>query len=506
MAGIQTTNRITGMFSGMDTDALVKAMAMGQQNKVDKLNQKKQQAEWKKEQLTDINNKLRIFKDTYGSVMGDKSLIARKTYSSFNVDMASNAGVRITALATAKSGTYNVRVEQVATAATMKGTKITNRNEGLTDKELNAGIGTLTGLAIGEVPGGNIEFTINGVDFSFTANDSLKTIMDAVNKSEAGVTMSYSQATDRIDIVSNTMGEYDPTADAPDAKKTITFADTSGFLGRFGLNSVAGGQDAIVYINGETEARRVDSNTLTLDGIQMTFVRPTGEEGVDYTLSAHYKPAVETLKKFVEEFNTLIKELFDTYTQKVDRDYFPLTDEMRESMTEKQIEKWEAKAKEGLLNRDPNLSKLVEGMRSLLSKSFGNFGNLASIGLSSSKYLVGESVKIELDEEKLMAALEEDADRVYKILGSTTTDGSDGGFMQQLSKMTDSYVANIKSRDIQNLTNDITDYAKSIKEQEDKLEEVTEKYYLKYAQLETSMSKMQAQQSQMASMFGGTAQ
>lgn len=494
------------MFSGMDTDALVKAMAMGQQSKVDKLIQKKQQAEWKQTQLTDLNNKLRVFKDTYGSVLGEKSLIARKTFTNFNVDIASNAGVRITALATAKSGSYNVRVDQIATAAAMRGAKITTSNTGLTDNDLAAGISTLSGLAIGDMPSGNFEFTINGVNFSFTGNDSLKTIMDTVNKSEAGVTMSYSQVTDRIDIVSNTMGEYDALSDAPDMSKTIIFTDTSGFLGRLGLNTVENGRDAVVYINGETEARKLDTNSLTLDGIQMTFVRATAEEGVDYTLSADYKPAVETVKKFVEEFNTLIKELFDAYNQKVDRDYFPLTDEMREAMTEKEIEKWEEKAKEGLLYRDSTLSKLVDGMRTLLSKTFGEHGNLASIGLNSSKYLVGESVQIELDEEKLLAALEENADRVYGIMGMTETEGNGGGFMQQLGKAMDSYVSTVKSRDIQNLTNSITDYTKSIKEQEDKLEEVTERYYLKYAQLETSLSKMQAQQNSLTSLFGGGAQ
>ncbi|MDR1693161.1 MAG: flagellar filament capping protein FliD [Oscillospiraceae bacterium] len=503
MAGVQNTNRITGLFSTLDTDALVKAMAMNQQNKVNQLDKKKQAAEWKKDQLTEINNKLRIFKESYTSVMGDKSLIARKTYSTFDVSIADNAGVRITALATAKNGSHNVRVDQIATAAAMRGTKITTRTTGLTDEELSAGIGTLTGLAVGDMTTGNIEFSINGVDFSFTSTDSLKTVMEAVNNSKAGVTMSYSQVTDRLDIVSNTTGEYDALADTPDASKTITFTDTSGFLGRFGLNTVENGQDAVVYIDGETLARKVDSNTLTLDGIQMTFVRATGTEGVDYSLSADYKPAVETVKKFVEEFNTLIKDLFGVHTQKADKDYTPLTDDMREAMSEKEIELWEGKAKEGLLYRDSTLGKLVTEMRSLLSKSFGDFGNLASIGLTTSKYLVGEASQIELDEEKLMSALEANADNVYGIMG---TQSGDGGLMQQLSKAMDSYISTVKSGSIQNLTNSITDYTKSLKEQEDKLEVVTERYYLQYAKMETSLSKMQAQQSSMSSMFGGGSQ
>ncbi|MDR0294057.1 MAG: flagellar filament capping protein FliD [Oscillospiraceae bacterium] len=501
MATVTNTTRITSLFSGMDTDALVKAMTMNQQSKVDSLNAKMKQAEWKKETLTDFNNKVRVFRDTYGSVLGEQNLMTKGAFVSFGVSMPENSGVSISALASAKAGGYSVRVDQIATASAMKGAKLTGRITGLTEAEINStAVGALTALQGGAVSSGPIEFSINGESFSFSSSDSLKKIMDTVNKSAAGVTMSYSQTSDRITIVSNTMGAYDGSAE--NANKTITFTDGSGFLNNLGLTEVTNGQDAIVYFNGETEARSLDTNSITLDGVQFTFLRPTAGN-VDYTLTADYKPAADRIKGFVEAYNTLIKELFTAYNQKPSRDYKPLTDDQRDALSEKEIEDWEKKAREGLLYRDNTLGKLVDGMRTLLTKTFGGSGNLASIGMTTGRYMIGEPAQIELDEEKLLKALQADPERVFSLMSGTEKDVSGGGgLMTQLNKLMDDYVGAIKSRDLQNLNTNIGDYTKRIKEQEDKLYAMSERYYLQYAKLEVALGQMQSQQSSMASLFG----
>jgi flagellar hook-associated protein 2 len=502
MAIVANTTRITGLFSGIDTDALVKAMSMNQQRKVDMLNSKKTQAEWKRDLLTDFNNKIRIFRDTYGSVLGENNLMSRGSFTSFSVKMAENSGVGIVASASAKSGSYNVRVDQIATASTMQGSKLTGRSTGLSTAEINStGVGRLTALTNGSFGGDTVSFTINDVDFTFSSNDSLKKIMDTVNNSKAGVTMSYTQTSDRVTITSKTLG-----AANGDPSKTISFSDDSGFLQHLGLVStssgeVANGRDAVVYLNGETEARRLDTNTITLDGIQMTFLRATGVNGVDYTLEADYKPAVNNVKKMVEAFNTLMKELHTAYNQKVNRSFKPLTADQRNEFSDKEIEDWEVKAKEGLLYRDHTLGKLLENMRGVLSKSFGSYGNLASIGITTGRYMVGEPAQLEIDEDKLMQALQSDPDRVYNLMSASASDGG-GGLMTQLNKMMDDYVGSIKGYDLQNLNTNIHNYTKSVQEQENKLVAMSEKYYLQYAKLETALSQMQSQQNSMSSLFG----
>ena len=39
---------------------------------------------------------------------------------------------------------------------------------------------------------GMVNFTINGVDFSFSENDTLRTVINRINSSKAGVTIAYS--------------------------------------------------------------------------------------------------------------------------------------------------------------------------------------------------------------------------------------------------------------------------------------------------------------------------
>jgi flagellar hook-associated protein 2 len=480
------------MYSGIDTDGLVKALTMNQQAKVDKLNAQVKQAEWKRDLLTDFNNKIRIFRDTFGSTLGSDNLMSRGAFMSFSVKMEANSGVSVLASASAKAGNYNIRVDQIATASTMQGVKLTDRVTGLTDAEVNTmGIGRLN------APGrsdhlGDFDFTINGKEFSFSATDSLKKVMDEVNKSGAGVTMSYTQSSDRITVTGNGMG----------SESSISVTDTSGFLAHLGLTEVTAGQDAIVYLNGSDDPLTISSNSVTLDGINISFLRPTDENGVDYTLESDHNPALSRIKSMVSSFNELFSSLSEAHEQRPSRDYRPLTADQRAEMSDREIEDWEARAKQGLLHRDNTLGRLVNNMRGLLSRTFGDAGTLASIGITTGRYRVGETAQLEIDEEKLLAALQSDPDRVYNLLSAIDNGGSDGGFMTQLNKMTDNYVNSIKGRDLQNLNNNIHNYTKNIKEQEDKLMVMSEKYYLQYAKLETALGEMTAQQEWLSSMFG----
>jgi flagellar hook-associated protein 2 len=489
MSSIQNTNRLTGLFTGMDTDALVKAMMMTQQRRVNMYAARKTQAEWKREQITDFNNKLRIFRENYGSVLGSNTLLSRGTFSSFSVKMAENSGVSIAASASAKAGSYNIRVEQLASAASLQGGKLTSRSTGLTAAEIgSAPVGSLSGaLASGESFSGGIEFSINGREFSFSSDATLRSIMDEVNNAGIGVTMAYTQMTDRVSITSGTQG----------AASELTFTDDSGFLAFLGMESVTAGRDAVVYINGEETARHLDTNSITLDGITMNFLRTTGETGVDFTLTSDIKPAVDRIRSMVDAYNALIKEIDTAYNQKSNRDFPPLTDEQRGELSDKEAEDWEAKAKEGLMHRDRELGRLLEGMRSALSGAFGGSGTLASIGITTGRYILGEPVQLQIDEEKLTEALQEDPDRVYNIFAA-----SDTGLMVQLNKVMDGYVNTTRGREIQNLNNSINNYTKRVAEQESKLTIQSERLYLQYARLETMLGQMMSQQDQMASLFG----
>ena len=58
------------------------------------------------------------------------------------------------------------------------------------------------------------------------------------------------------------------------------------------------------------------------------------------------------IKGFFTEYNTLIKEMDSLYNADSAKGYEPLTDDEKEAMTDKEIEKWEEKIKKALLRRD----------------------------------------------------------------------------------------------------------------------------------------------------------
>jgi len=499
-------------------------MVMNQQRRVDQLNQRKQNAEWKRDAYTDFNTKLRAFRENFASALGAESMVRKSAFVDFSVNMPANNSLRVTGTANARGGTYNVRIDQVATAAEMRSAKMTTGPSGFSENVINrTAIGDIQSFAAGAFANENISFSINGVDFSFSSRDSLRTVMDTVNRSSAGVTMGYSQITDSITITSNQLGAHkgavDPGSVAPtepdalaeynrqlaefnaDKRKTISFDDTSGFLTHIGMTEATAGQDAIVSING-SEVRTLDTNSLTLDGVTMTFVRATGAEGIDFSLEPNRQGAVDNIKNFVTTLNGLIAELFTAHTERPNRGFQPLTQMQRDEMSEREIERWEEEARKGLLHRDEELGRLLNGIRGLLSKSFGGAGNtLSSIGISTGRYALGQPFSLEIDEDKLMAALEEDSERVFSIFAEAATGGREGGFVMQLGSLIDTYTGNTRSFGIQNLNNNINNIDSRIKDQTRKLDQMTERYYVQYARMETMLSRMMEQQNSLMALF-----
>ena len=94
---------------------------------------------------------------------------------------------------------------------------------------VNTQIKEIEGLRA-QLHGGAYAFTVNGVAFSFSENDSLQTVMNEVNTSDANVRMSYSANTGEFTITSKTTGFAD----------NIVMRDNTGNL----LNTLFGAQGA----------------------------------------------------------------------------------------------------------------------------------------------------------------------------------------------------------------------------------------------------------------------
>ena len=101
--------RMTGLNSGLDTDAIITALMSAQRTKKTKIEDKKQRLEWKKEKWSSLNTKLYNF---YKSSLGKM-----KYQSGYQTKAATSSNTqKLTATATtgASSGTYAIEIKKLA--------------------------------------------------------------------------------------------------------------------------------------------------------------------------------------------------------------------------------------------------------------------------------------------------------------------------------------------------------------------------------------------------------
>src|SRR5699024_10783660 len=114
----------------------------------------------------------------------------------------------------------------------------------------------------------------------------------------------------------------------------------------------------------------------------------------------------------VEKYNEVIDLLNGSQQEERYRDYPPLTDEQKKEMTDDQIEKWEEKAKSGILRGESVISSGLFDLRQSWYASVdtdGAYDVITQIGIkTSNRYMDGG--KLGIDEQKLRKALRENPD------------------------------------------------------------------------------------------------
>jgi flagellar hook-associated protein 2 len=110
---------MTGMMSGLDTEAIVKAMAGRTQSKIDKTKQKNQILKWQQESYQSVIKQLQDFQKKYLDVTSAESLRLRGNLQKMSAT-SSNTALTAVANSTAIAGTYKVTEASKAKAASVK--------------------------------------------------------------------------------------------------------------------------------------------------------------------------------------------------------------------------------------------------------------------------------------------------------------------------------------------------------------------------------------------------
>ena len=85
-----------------------------------------------------------------------------------------------------------------------------------------------------------------------------------------------------------------------------------------------------------------DGNTFEINGLTITAHAKT-DVPITLTTADDTDGIYDMIKGFLKEYNELINEMDKLYNADSAKGYEPLTDEEKEAMSEKDIEKWEEK-------------------------------------------------------------------------------------------------------------------------------------------------------------------
>ncbi len=608
--------RVSGMYSGLDTDSIIEELVKARSTKVDKVKKEQTKHTWKQEAWSGLNTKIKNFFNTSLSQLRYSSSYKKKTTS-----VSNTSAVSVITGEKAMNGVQTLSVKRLAKSGYMTGAKLSEKEGAAvtgetlvkdlvlknSDGTVKEGLPEITGTGSFTVSSGDkvtrIEITENtkisdviakiqdaGVDanydeangrifissaksgsdndFSITAdnsvgfaaisllgiNESLGTSTDPAVNSNAKTLAEYQtlagykgsldsvivrDGEDNIDAVATmdaigTEGELyelikaeikNGGLDAEDYETAlnrlydkvsfateITTANTYDDFYTGDAVKIAG-QDALITLNGVEYTS--SSNNVEVNGL--TFTCLSEAEDVTVTTQEDTDGVYDMIKNFFKEYNALVNEFDKLYDAPIARTYQPLTDEEKEDMSEKEIEKWEQTIKDSLLRRDSTLGTLSQAMKNIMLQGT-TVGDtkmyLSDFGINTLNYMIApdheknayhisgdkDDATVSGEADKLKTAIANDPDKVVNFFVQLSRDLY--AKMQDLSKGTENSSAGSFYDDKLYKTT-TTSYKDKVKEAEAALADYEDKYYAKFAAMEVALSKLQSSTSSITSMLGG---
>ena len=491
---IDTSSRLTGLSSGLETDTIVEGLLSSYQAKLDKQAQQTTKLEWTAGAYREVNSLMKNFRSQYLSVLSETNMMTAGAYSQYyaSIQTETNA-VTISASSSANACTMTINsISQLADAAKVSSTNMFTGETYKSDTTLGelqlANAFTFDG-------DGKLSFSINDETFSFTQDTTIAAMMKEVNASDAGVTMRYSGLTKGFSLTADTTGS-DSTIDIVNISGNA-FSATDSALGI--SEGVYTGQDAICSIEGIAVTQ--SSNTFSFDGITYTLT-DTSDTAIDFSISQDYQSTVDKIVSFVDSYNQLVETLQSKIEEDVYYKYPPLTDAQKEEMSEEEIEKWEEKAKSGMLRNDSYISSLLTTLRSAFYTTVEGTGmKLADIGLTTGTY--SDGAKITVNEDKLLSALKEDPEAVKSMFvqTSSTDEFGEQGLVVRLSSAMLSYTQQTTDIALDNLEERITSSEDKEEALEDGRKQKEEALWKKFSSMEAALAQLNSLSSWLSTLF-----
>lgn len=363
------------------------------------------------------------------------------------------------------------------------------------------------------------DFSEKAVSKYYSSGVKAFTGMDGVDEDSektrmAAYTEKYASVTDRNEALSSSaltsLGLADISVDA-DGKVTVNGGanDSTNTSIPTGMALIEGSDSKIILNGAELTS---SSSVVSANGLEISLTGVTKEnESVTFSVATDTDAIYDSVKSFLKEYNSVMKEMNTLYNADSAKGYEPLTSQEKEAMSDDEVKEWETKIKNSLLRSDSTLGSIINAMRSAMQTTVEYDGGtyaLSSMGImTSTDYTEGGLLHIYGDpddsvysakDDKLKKALEENPDVVI-----ATLTGVFGNLRQTMSdKMAGSkYSSSMTFYNDIKMKSDVKDYESDIKDWEDKLAEMEDAYYSKFTAMETALAKLQSQQSTMSGLF-----
>ncbi|WDV46127.1 flagellar filament capping protein FliD [Clostridiaceae bacterium M8S5] len=424
--------RIGGLASGIDTDKIIKDLMKAENAKMDVLNQNKKLNEWRTELYNEYNKKLASFVlearkefglDSYSSTgklssssVGNFNWVKKATSS--NKDYA-----KVSATAGAVNGSFDVHVTRLAKNISISSSAKLDNEFAPLKNQFNLSDTDIIEFTIENGKGVSHTFKYSGSDLTD------KTIADIANdinnyrdgnKKGLGVKAVYDASINRFFFQTEKTGEQENFKITQGVNSTVNFiAGTNNKLKlAIDYGTVYKGADGEINFNGANNIKITDNN-VKIYGIDMELKA----EGVDFkvNVSTDVDSVYEKIKGFVDKYNKLVDEFSLKLGEKKYKDFKPLTTEQRKGMSDEEAKMWTTKAKSGLLRDDgmftSTLSNIRSGLYEKIEGTSHGINFLFDIGITTDKYSQGQTGgKLKIDESRLKEAIKDNVDGVLEVL------------------------------------------------------------------------------------------
>lgn len=532
--------------SGLDIESMVKVGMMSKQSQLDKMQQKFDLASWKKESMSNIYSDLSTY--NYSTLSQYKM---QSTMNAMSATSSDESVVKVSANGSAAGMTHRVSVDKLSSNAYLITEGSIQRNN--TDEAKQSSIYLADSLFNDGTPTGAdddvaISFTVmdgteeeafktmtedeiadykkkHTVSYTFAQlSESGKTYNDLVSDINAlgtNIKASYDAANDSFSLYNKNSGEDNTISLTMNTELSATLFNNMGLkqsrgteledIGTFSYDAddpsqnvkTVEGTSGAITIDGKSYTN-AENNRITVNGVTYNLqdVSAPGKT-VNVVVNQDTDAIIEKVKSFVEDYNKLLDGLYEKYSETKYSDYKPLTESQKEKMTDEQVEKWEKKAKSGLLYHDPTIGRIIDKMREAVSTPVEGLDTKYNSAYALGIYTSKTNGHLSVDEDRLKKALAEDPEAAYKVFGTLPEDDSfEGmGVAQRLGDVMMESMKSVKTEagdsaeisDGSNLGNKIMEFQQKMSDFKTLMSAFETRLYKKYDAMESLLATLGTQ-------------